>query len=479
MAEDAILLTVAVLAAAGRAFFSLARSALINMRRARLIELEQKGIASARAVRQLTEHSGQLLATAEVGSLISLVFAVGAVTLGLMGRAEALARSAIGEQAWARGLAFALLMFGSALVLFVAGRLAPEALGVRYSERLALALAHPVRMAQWLLAPFVRFAVVLSNLLAIPMGGQRREGATLVTEEEIKTMVDASEEEGLIEEEEKEMILSVLDFGDTVAREVMVPRIDVVALEVDTPFEDALDVVIKAGHSRIPIYRGTIDDIVGILYAKDLLHCLRDKQTPPISELVRPAFFTPESKPLSDLLQELQKARVHIAIVVDEFGGTAGLITIEDILEEIVGEIQDEFDAEEPEFVPLPDQQGYIFDAGIHISDVNKLLHANLPEDESDTLGGFIYDQLGKVPSTGESFRWGDLHIEVLEVKDRRIVKAKVTHDQHDQTEQAQAHAKSAPKAAEPPPRSSANSNPKLIGRTARGDHSHPRLASE
>ncbi len=432
MREDSILLAVAIVAMAGRAFFSLARSALINMRRPRLLELEQKGIASARAVRQLTENSGQLLATAEVGSLISLVFAVGALTLSTIDDAEQLVYAFLSERGWARAGAFAALMFSSALVLFVVGRLAPEALGVRYSERLALALVHPVRVVQFALAPFVRFAVVLSNLLAIPMGGQRREGPALVTEEEIKTMVDASEEEGLIEEEEKEMILSVLDFGNTVAREVMVPRIDVVALEVNAPFDHALDVVIRAGHSRIPVYRETIDDIVGILYAKDLLHCLRDKRTPPISELLRPAFFTPESKPVSDLLQELQKARVHMAIVVDEFGGTAGLITIEDILEEIVGEIQDEFDVEEPEFVALPGGQGYIFDAGIHISDVNSLMNVALPEDESDTLGGFIYDQLGKVPSSGEAFHWGNLRIEVLEVKDRRIVKAKVTYVQED-----------------------------------------------
>lgn len=175
-------------------------------------------------------------------------------------------------------------MLAVALFLFIFGRLVPEALALRYTEPLALALVRPMRWMSIALAPLVRFAVVLSNWLAIPMGGQKREGAALVTEEELKTMVDAGEEEGLIEEEEKEMILSVLDFGDTIAREVMVPRIDIVALEVNTPFSEALNVVVSAGHSRIPVYRGTIDDIIGVLYAKDMLAALRDQKTPSLNK---------------------------------------------------------------------------------------------------------------------------------------------------------------------------------------------------
>ncbi|MFN4293415.1 MAG: CNNM domain-containing protein, partial [Thermoflexales bacterium] len=233
-----------VLAAAIRAFFALARSALINMRRPRLVELEKKGVTSARAIQQLTENSGRLLATAEVGALLGLVFAAGIAALGFTPPALNRLRAtfdALSPEA-AQVIAFLIVTFATALFLFVFGRLVPEALALRYTEPLALALARPMQVMSILLAPLVRFAVVLSNLLSIPMGGQKREGAALVTEEELKTMVDAGEEEGLIEEGEKEMILSVLDFGDTVAREVMVPRIAMVALDVNTPFDEALDV---------------------------------------------------------------------------------------------------------------------------------------------------------------------------------------------------------------------------------------------
>ncbi len=438
------------LAAAIRAFFAVARSALINMRRPRLVELEKKGVTSARAIQQLTENSGRLLATAEVGALLGLVLAAGIAALGFtppaLNRLRAMFDVLSPEAA--QVIAFLIVTFATALFLFVFGRLVPEALALRYTESLALALARPMQVMSILLAPFVRFAIVLSNLLSIPMGGQKREGAALVTEEEIKTMVDAGEEEGLIEEGEKEMILSVLDFGDTVAREVMVPRIAMVALDVNTPFDEALDVVVSAGHSRIPVYRGTIDEIIGILYAKDMLAALRDGAKPPLAQMLRPVYFTPESKRVIELLHELQKRRVHVSIVVDEYGGTAGLVTIEDILEEIVGEIQDEYDAEEPDIVPLPDGNGYILDAGMNIEDAGELLQVELPKGESDTLGGFIYDQLGKVPVVGEHVEHGGFVFEVLAVNDRRILKVKVTHAPSQPDAQQQQAAQERPRAA-------------------------------
>ena len=420
-----------LLAAALRAFFALARSALINMRRPRLVELEQKGVTSARAIQQLTEQSGRLLATAEVGALLGLVFSAGLAVLGFVPPLAAQVKALVGTSlttGTSDAIAFVIVMLAVALFLFVFGRLVPEALALRYTEPLALALVRPMQWMSIALAPLVRFAIVLSNWLAIPMGGQKRGSAALVTEEELKTMVDAGEEEGLIEEEEKEMILSVLDFGDTIAREVMVPRIDIVALEVNTPFSEALNVVISAGHSRIPVYRGTIDDIIGVLYAKDMLAALRDCKTPSLEQMLRPVYFTPESKRVIELLQELQKQRIHMCIVVDEYGGTAGLITIEDILEEIVGDIQDEYDAEEPEVMPLTGEEGYILNPSMHIEDAAELLKVSFPRGESDSLGGFIYDQLGKVPVVGEKVSHNGWVFEVLAVNDRRILKVKATH---------------------------------------------------
>ena len=422
-----------VLATALRAFFAMARSALVNMRRSRLVELEQHGVTSARVIQHITENSSQLLATAEVGAIFTLVLAASIAATAFVPDVTGWING-MGQPWLTAGavslIAYVVVMFATCMLLFIFGRLLPEAIAVRNPEPIALATVRPMQVCSVVLSPVVRVAVFLSNLLSLPMGGQRRDGGALVTEEELKTMVDAGEEEGLIEEEEKAMILSVLDFGDTVAREVMVPRIDIVAVEVSTDFSEALDMIISSGHSRVPVYRETIDDIVGFLYVKDLLKVIHEQKIQSLDKLARQAYYTPESKKVSELLEELQNRRVHACIVVDEYGGTAGIVTIEDILEEIVGEIQDEYDTEEPDFQALPNGEGYILEAGMAIDDVNELMHVELPTDQSDTLGGFIYDQLGEVPDVGATVHFTGLLFEVLGVSDRRILKVKVTHEQ-------------------------------------------------
>ena len=459
-----------------RSFFALARSAFTNVRRARLLEMEQRGVTSAVAIQHLTENSSRLLATSEVGAILGIVFAGGVATLDFVPLVGAQLATWLPSfsASLLQTISFLFVMSVAAFILFVLGRLVPEAIAVRHAEKISLALFRPMQALSYAFAPLVRFAIMASNLLSIPFGGQKRESTQLVTEQEIKTMVDAGQEEGLIEKEEKAMILSVLDFGDTVAREVMVPRIDILALDVDTTWDEALDFVIKSGHSRVPVYRHSIDDIIGILYAKDVLKAMRDRVTPPIEKLVRKVYFTPESKRVNELLQELQKTRVHVSIVVDEYGGTAGLITIEDILEEIVGEIQDEYDEEQPEYVPTTDGKGYVLDAGMLISDVNELLHVQLPEDESDTIGGFIYDQLGKVPVAGEVVNYNGLTAEVLEVNDRRILKVKVIYEQPQTNEQAEQNEQyqldseeNTHEAQERKPRTSGGANGSPIPKTA------------
>jgi Hemolysins and related proteins containing CBS domains len=239
--------------------------------------------------------------------------------------------------------------------------------------------------------------------------------------------VDAREEEGVIEEEEKEMIYSIFELGETMAREVMVPRIDIVAVDVQTPPEEVVRVIAETGHSRIPVYEGTVDAILGLVYAKDLLlHLQCDGSRRPLREMLRPAYFVPETKKVDDLLREMQQRRIHMAIVVDEYGGTAGLVTVEDILEEIVGEIQDEYDAEEPSFEQVGEGE-YILDARMNLDDVNDLLGADLPTETADTLGGLIYDALGRVPVPGDQLEVGRWRIEVLTVSGRRIRKVRMT----------------------------------------------------
>lgn len=419
------------LSTAARAFFELSRTALINIKRVRLVELEKQNPKMAKAISELTDDSTRLLATAEVGAMLSVVFAAGVAVVGfapnLAERLSELMANAAPLEAWRLQLAQFIVLALAALVLFVLGRLVPQSVALRNAEPVALACVTPMQICALLFAPLVKFAVVLGNIFSSPFGGSPQSSAALVTSEEIKTMVDASQEGGEIEAEEKEMLLSVLDFGDTIAREVMVPRMDVIGFDVSETIDQALDTVVNSGHSRLPVYRDTIDDIIGVLYTKDLLRVLRDNTRPALQSLVRPVLHTPESKSVSDLLKEMQSKRLHLAVIVDEFGGTSGIVTIEDILEEIVGEIQDEFDSEEAAVTELPDKSGYILLAGMQLDDVNDALNTQITSEQSDTLGGFIFDQLGEVPKVGAKVQYDGFMFEVLSVNDRRILKVKAT----------------------------------------------------
>ncbi len=241
------------------------------------------------------------------------------------------------------------------------------------------------------------------------------------------TLVDAGEKAGTIEDEEKEMIYSVLQFGETLAREVMVPRIDVVALDITTPLREALGTFIESGHSRIPVYEGSIDTIKGLLYAKDILPVLQNGDSKSIGDLMRPAYFVPETKRADVLLAELKARKIHMALVVDEYGGTAGLVTIEDLLEEIVGDIRDEFDIhEEAEYEQLgPDE--FSVDAAMNIDDFNELMDTELPSEDTDTLGGYMYSRFGRVPAVGETVETPSLVLRVEEVEGQRIRRVHVT----------------------------------------------------
>jgi CBS domain containing-hemolysin-like protein len=239
--------------------------------------------------------------------------------------------------------------------------------------------------------------------------------------------VDVAEEEEEIEEEERELIHSVFEFGDTVVREVMVPRPDMVTVRADASLDEAMETILKAGYSRVPIYEGDTDNIVGVLYAKDLLKRIHEsKEGAKVSELGRPPIFVPEQKKVAELLREMQSRRIHMAIVVDEYGGTAGLVTIEDLIEEIVGEIVDEYDQEEPLVEPI-DENTIRVDAKMPIDEVNELLGADLPHDEWDTVGGLVFGLTGRVPAVGEKVRYDSLEFVTERVTGRRIQKVVIT----------------------------------------------------
>jgi putative hemolysin len=430
--EIVLLLALAV----ANAFLAMARSALINVRKARLRQLIDEGVGSARTAERLAENASRLLATTQLGMMLASFFAGAVVAVVSAPHLAETLQPWLGTASFP--VAFVVVVFLAAIGMLLLGELLPETIAVQYSERLALWLARPLAVISAIAMPIIHVMVWLSNGISRMFGAENPGDLPFVTEEEIRTLLDAGEEEGVIPEEEAEMIYSIFEMGDTLVREVMVPRIDVVALDVTTPLLEALDTVMEAGHSRIPVYHETIDNVVGVLYAKDLLPYLRDGRTDvPLKSLLREAYFIPESKRASDLLPDLQQRRVHMAIVVDEYGGMAGLVTIEDVIEEIVGEIQDEYDTEEP-FVEFIDDNEYVFDARVDLDDLNRLMDAHLPTEESDTLGGFIYSELGRVPAVGNRVTYEDLDFTVESVAGRRIKKVRVQRRLPDAEEEGQ-----------------------------------------
>jgi CBS domain containing-hemolysin-like protein len=313
------------------------------------------------------------------------------------------------------------------VAILVVSAALPKILALRDPQAIVLATAGPVSGIAWLLWPLVSALTLLTRPIAKMAGTDTLTSTPLVIEEELRSLVDAGEEQGLFEHDEREMIEGVFSFGDTIVREVMVPRVYIVALDVNTPIDEALDAVIRYGHSRIPVYQDTIDNVVGILYAKDLLTTLRDCQhETSLRSLLRPAHFVPETIKVDALLKELQQSKVHITLVVDEYGGIAGLATFEDLIEEIVGEIQDEFDVEEP-FIEVLSDIEMVVDARASIEEVRELTRLALEHTDADRIGGLVYEQLGRVPRVYDEVELEGWSITVLSMKGVRPQKLRIT----------------------------------------------------
>ena len=307
--------------------------------------------------------------------------------------------------------------------IFVFAEVIPKTFTVQRTDRAALMMAGPVHVLGRALKPLGQLLIWIANLAMVILPGHGMPKGPFVTEDEIRHMVDAAEEDEEIEEEERELIHSIFEFGDTVVREVMVPRPDMVTIPADAKPADALETIVEAGYSRIPLYEGDNDNIVGLLYAKDLLKRIHESDVKStVVSIARQPTFVPEQKKVAELLREMQDQRVHMAIVVDEYGGTAGLVTIEDLIEEIVGEIVDEYDQEEPLVEPIDDVTMRV-DAKMPIDEVNELLGADLPDEEWDTVGGLVFGLTGRVPVPGERVKFDSLEFMTERVSGRRIQK--------------------------------------------------------
>ncbi len=416
-------------------FFAASEIALITVRRHRLQSLADEGNRSARTAQRLTADPSRFLATIQVAItfLGFLASAFGAVALsGTVGDWIGAIPVDVIRNA-ANEIAFVLITLLIALASIIIGELVPKTLALGAAERFALVVAGPIGFLERSLSPVVWFVSSISGVLVRALGGRERPQPGYLSTEELKMLVETGSEQGTIEKDEKEMIHGVIELAETKVHEVMVPRIGIRAVAISDPFEEILDMVVRAGHSRIPVYEDNLDNIVGILYAKDLLPYLKPRRNGAsgidIRSLLRPPVYVPETKAVDELLHEMQLAKRHIAIVVDEYGGTAGLITIEDIVEEIVGEIQDEYDSEEPLVEPLSSDGlvAYRLDGRVSMDDLRDLF--DLPDEEEedeeayDTVGGFIIHRVGRIPLPGAEVPFRDVTLRVDAADSRRVSK--------------------------------------------------------
>jgi putative hemolysin len=415
--ESWLQLIVMVVALIFCAIASAAETALTSISRIKLKNLVEEGDKVAIKIERLLNEPNTYLSTILIFNSVAVIVASSMATALVLQLSETF------------GELISLVVIS--LVVLVFCEITPKTAVVQSPLRWARVLVNPVLVAAWLLHPILISLNVITSFLVRLMGGQIKHHGPFVTEEELRLLVTVGEEEGVLEEEETEMIHSIFEFADTTVREVMIPRIDMVTFSSSTSVATAVDQVLQGGFSRTPVYEesGGVDEIVGILYTKDLLKQLRDGNNQiAIRDLVRPAYFVPETKKLDDLLREIRQRRTHMAIVIDEYGSVAGLVTIEDLMEEIVGDIQDEYDHEEVLYEKISDDE-YVCHAKISIYDFNELVRLKLENIDYETLGGFVYAQLDKIPVIGDTISYQHLSFIVLATRGRRILKVRVKRE--------------------------------------------------
>lgn len=404
-------------------FFSATEVAVLSTRKSRMKELSDEGNKKAACVLGFQEHPEQFLATIHVGNILSLTLAAGtAGVVALLHLAPALEAS---QTEWIRKgsnwIALGIVGVSLASCVVVFGELIPKSLALRFAEQVALRVARPVQFIASMFRYPVKALTAISNFFLKPFNDSTSFTESRISEEEFKLMLEEGTRTGVIDKTEHELIESIFEFTDTTAKEVMIPRPDVVALNIDTPREIAIRFVMEEGYSRMPVYRETIDNIVGVVYAKDLLGMMEHKNLIIIQDIMRTPYVVPETVKISRLMRDMQKKKEHMAIVIDEFGGTAGIITMEDIVEEIVGEIHDEYD-DEVRDVEMTNDGSYLVNARISIHDFNERFGVELPQtDEYDTMSGFLHKHTGRIPELNEEIRFENLLFTVVKKSQRRI----------------------------------------------------------
>ncbi|MBF8247535.1 MAG: hypothetical protein HW412_2559 [Bacteroidetes bacterium] len=409
-------------------FFSASEVAVLSTRKSRVQELADEGNRKAALVLAFQNNPEQFLATIHVGVIFSLTLASGLA--GILGFQHLVPALQASETRWisegSSWISLGIIVISIGFLVVVFGELVPKSLALRFAEPVALRVVSPLQIFAAIFRYPVKLLTFASNIFLAPFKDSTSFSESRISEEEFKLMLEEGTKTGVIDKTEHELIESIFEFTDTTAKEVMIPRPDVVALSIDTPREKIVKIVLEEGYSRMPVYKGTIDTIIGVVYTKDLLGLLEYRDLIVLQDVIRPAYFIPETKKISQLMRELQQQKLHMAVVVDEFGGTEGIVTMEDILEEIVGEIHDEYD-EELKDVESSADGSFLVNARMSVRDFNERFRADVPEnDEYETLSGFLNKLSGRIPELNEELSHKNLLFAIVKKSHRRIRLVKV-----------------------------------------------------
>lgn len=370
-----------------------------------------QNIKNAKIVSKLVEDPNKLLGAILVGNNI--------VNIGASSLATVVATGILGSAG--PGIATGVMT----LLVLIFGEITPKSLSTQKSQEVACFVARPISLVVLILTPVVKVLMFISNLIIRLFGGKIDTSKPFITTDELKTIVTVSHEEGVLEEEEKEMIYNVFGFGDSYTKDVMIPRTDMIAVDVNATYDEIIELYKQEQFSRMPVYQESHDNIIGVIYMKDLLLKQFDPKDFVISDFLRDVYFVHEFKRIDELFKEMRSKKIGMAIVVDEYGGTSGIVTLEDLIEEIVGDIDDEYDMTEDSFVKIADQE-YLVDGSFRISDFNDELNLDISSNEFDSIGGFIIGLLDRFPDEGEVVVYDDITFKVEETMNNRINKLRI-----------------------------------------------------
>ena len=393
-------------------FFSMSETALMALSKIRIRHMVDEGVKGAKLVERLSEDPSKLLGAILIGNNI--------VNIGASALATSIAVKAIGES----GVGLVTIIMTILVLIF--GEITPKSIAKQKSEEVALKVSKPINLVVKLFKPFIYVFTAISGVFIKILGGDPKATEPFITEEELKTMVGVSEEEGVLENVEKEMIFNVFGFADAQVKDVMVQRVDVVAVDINATYDEVINIIKVEQFSRIPVYNQNIDDVIGILNVKDLIIASQNEENFKVSDYMRDPYYTFEFKKVTELFKEMKKSRNHMAVVLDEYGGNVGIVTIEDLIEEVVGEIEDEYDDEQDSDIIVIKEDEYIVDGSARLDHIGDLIGVSMESEEFDSIGGLIIGELGRFPERNEEVKVNSIRFVVEEIDKNRIKKVRI-----------------------------------------------------